>query len=197
MLRAFDPFSSRADHLDCPHSHSLGTDEQMGLLAVWQSLRCQCCPHGGHLALVHAMVFHSGRLGWHSPHWYTWADSYMPWVGSAPPCGDQVPTWGQGPCTITWWREVTLMASLGAGVALVSPVGDWHAVWHVGTRLHAAHRQSFADRLITWIACAHSTSCLLCRGACCPVAAAAAWLAPSAWLVWRFVSTRLHCGVMS
>ena len=82
---------------------------------------------GGHLALVHAMVFHSGRLGWHSPHWYTWADSYMPWVGSAPPCGDQVPTWGQGPCTITWWREVTLMASLGAGVALVSPVGDWHA----------------------------------------------------------------------
>ena len=127
MLRAFDPFSSRADHLDCPHSHSLGTDEQMGLLAVWQSLRYQCCPHGGHLALVHAMVFHSGRLGWHSPHWYTWADSYMPWVGSAPPCGDQVPTWGQGPCTITWWREVTLMASLGAGVALVSPVGVWHA----------------------------------------------------------------------
>ena len=59
--------------------------------------------------------------------WYTWADSYMPWVGSAPPCGDQVPTWGQGPCTITWWREATLMASLGAGVALVSPVGDWHA----------------------------------------------------------------------
>ena len=52
MLRAFDPFSSRADHLDCPHSHSLGTDEKMGLLAVWQSLRCQCCPHGGHLALV-------------------------------------------------------------------------------------------------------------------------------------------------
>ena len=78
MLRAFDPFSSRADHLDCPHSHSLGTDEQMGLLAVWQSLRYQCCPHRGHLALVHAMVFHSGRLGWHSPHWYTWADSYMP-----------------------------------------------------------------------------------------------------------------------
>ena len=35
----------------------------MGLLAVWQSLRYQCCPHGGHLALVHAMVFHSGRLG--------------------------------------------------------------------------------------------------------------------------------------
>ena len=127
MLRAFDPFSSRADHLDCPHSYSLGTDEQMGLLAVWQSLRYQCCPHDGHLALVHAMVFHSGRLGWHSPHWYTWADSYMPWVGSAPPSGDQVPTWGQGPCTITWWREVTLMASLGAGVALVSPVGDWHA----------------------------------------------------------------------
>ena len=25
------------------------------------------------------------------------------------------------------------------------------------------HRQSFADRLITWIACAPSTSCLLCR----------------------------------
>ena len=165
MLRAFDPFSSRADHLDCPHSHSLGTDEQMRLLAVWQSLRYQCCPHGGHLALVHAMVFHSGRLGWHSPHWYTWADSYMPWVGSAPPCGDQVPTWGQGPCTITWWREVTLMASLGAGVALVSIVGDCMLVWHVGTRLHAAHRQSFADRLITWIACAPSTSCLLCRGA--------------------------------
>ena len=30
-------------------------------------------------------------------------------------------------------------------------------VWHVETRLHAAHRQFFADRLITWIACAPST----------------------------------------
>ena len=62
MLRAFDPFSSWADHLDCPHSHSLGTDEQMGLLAVWQSLRYQCCPHDGHLALVHAWC--STLAGW-------------------------------------------------------------------------------------------------------------------------------------
>ena len=90
------------------------------------------------------------------------------------------------------------MAFLGAGVArLFHPSVTGMLVWHVGTRLHAAHRQSVADRLITWIACAPSTSSLLCRSACCPVAAAADWLAPSAWLVWRFVSTRLHCGVMS
>ena len=105
--------------------------------------------------------------------WHTWAASSMPWVGSAPPCGDHVPTWGQGPCTITWWRRAMLIASLGQELPLSHPSVTGMLVWHVGTRLHAAHRQSFADGLITWIACPPSTSGLLCRGACGPVAAAA------------------------
>ena len=127
MLRAFDPFSSRADHLDCPHSHSLKTDEQMGLLAVWQSLRYPMLPawwpsspgacHGVPLwqaGLAFAALVYLGgllhALGWFGPSlWRSSSDL------------------GPKPCTITWWREVTLMASLGAGVALVSPVGDWHA----------------------------------------------------------------------
>ena len=40
----------------------------------------------------------------------------------------------------------------GAGVARVSPAGDCMLVWCVGTCPHAAHRQSFVDGLITWIA---------------------------------------------
>ena len=55
--------------------------------------------------------------------WYTWADSSMP----CPSLWRSSSDLGQGPCTITWWREAMLMASLVAGVALVSPVGDWHA----------------------------------------------------------------------
>ena len=77
--------------------------------------------------------------------WHTWAAPSMPWVGSAPPCGDQVPTWGQGPCTTTWWLRAMLIASLGQVLPLSHPAVTGMLVWHVGTRLHAAHRQSFAD----------------------------------------------------
>ena len=75
--------------------------------------------------------------------WHTWVASSMPWVGSAPPCGDQVPTWGQGPCTYTWWRRALLIASLVQVLPLYHPPVTGMLVWHVGTRPHVAHRQSF------------------------------------------------------
>ena len=55
-----------------------------------------------------------------------------------------------------------LIASLGQELPLYHPSVTGMLVWHVGTRPHAAHRQSFADGLITWIACPPSTSGLLC-----------------------------------
>ena len=67
----------------------------------------------------------------------------MPWVGSAPPCGDQVPTWGQGPCTHPWWWRALLFASLEQELPLYHPPVTGMLVWHVGTRPHVAHRQSF------------------------------------------------------
>ena len=33
--------------------------------------------------------------------WHAWVASSMPLVGSAPPCGGQVPTCGPGPCIFT------------------------------------------------------------------------------------------------
>ena len=68
-----DPFSSRADRLDCPHSHSLGTDEQMGLLAVWWPSSSGAC-HGVPLwqaGLAFAALVYLGgllhALGWFGP----------------------------------------------------------------------------------------------------------------------------------
>ena len=55
-----------------------------------------------------------------------------------------------------------LIASLEQGLPLYHPPVTGMLVWHVGTRPHVAHRQSF-DGLITWIACPPSTSGLLCR----------------------------------
>ena len=76
----------------------------------------------------------------------------MPLVGSAPPCGDQVPTWGPGPCTIAWWRRALLTASLEQVLPVYHLLVTGMLVWCVGTCPHAAHRQSFVDGLITWIA---------------------------------------------
>ena len=67
----------------------------------------------------------------------------MPWVGSAPPCGDQVPIWGHGPCTYPWWWRALLFASLEQELPLYHPPVTGMLVWHVGTRPHVAHRQSF------------------------------------------------------
>ena len=73
----------------------------------------------------------------------------MSWVGSAPPCGGQVPTWGHGPCTNPWWRRALLVASLEQELPLYHPPVTDMLVWHVGTRPHVAHRQSlrWADSL--------------------------------------------------
>ena len=73
-----------------------------------------------------------------------------------------MPTWGQGPCTNPWWRRALLIASLEQELPLYHPPVTGMLVWHVGTRPHVAHRQSFRwadylDRLSSL------TSGLLCR----------------------------------
>ena len=84
--------------------------------------------------------------------WHAWVASSMPLVGSAPPCGGQVPTWGPGPCFFTWWRRALLTASLERVLPVYHLLVTGMLVWCVGTCPHAAHRQSFVDGLITWIA---------------------------------------------
>ena len=54
-----------------------------------------------------------------------------------------MPTWGQGPCTTPWWRRALLIASLVQELPLYHPPVTGMLVWHVGTRPHVAHRQSF------------------------------------------------------
>ena len=76
----------------------------------------------------------------------------MPLIGSAPPCGGQVPPWGLGPCPFAWWQRAMLPTSLEQVLPVSHLLVTGMLVWCVGTCPHAAHRQSFVDGLITWIA---------------------------------------------